>query len=384
MVGSRPGGNPMTAPPRPIDPAELGVRLDALEGIDQARDLLAGQHAYLVGGAVRDLLLGRRTVDLDLVVEGDALALARRGGARVRGHDRFRTATVELGGLRADLASARREDYGHPGALPTVSPAGIQEDLARRDFTINAMAVPILGDTALIDPHDGLSDLRAGRIRVLHARSFVDDPTRALRAARYAARLDFGIEEDTARLLGKADLSTVSAERVQAELERILAEEGAPDALALLADWNLAEIDEEAPARIRSARRLLAQAGWDELASPDEVLPVLVRPAPGLEATADHLAASSPARASQMATLARGRGSAELVLARIRGAEWIDDWVRDHRHVHLEIDGTDLLAAGVAEGPGVGAALAAALTAKLDGEAAGREEELEIALRHAS
>jgi tRNA nucleotidyltransferase/poly(A) polymerase len=135
--------------------------------------------------------------------------------------------------------SPRRE----PRPTPTpgrcrVSAASIEEDLARRDFTINAMAVPLKGDPELLDPHGGLDDLRAGLLRVLHERSFVDDPTRALRAARYAARFDYTLESTTEKLLRDADLSTVSEDRIQGELRRIAAEAEPARALALIVEWG--------------------------------------------------------------------------------------------------------------------------------------------------
>ena len=119
--------------------------------------------AYLVGGAVRDLLLGRDRADIDVAVEGEVAELARRLGGEVRAHERFATATVRVDGLEVDLAATRSETYARPGALPEVRPASLAADLARRDFTVNAMAVPLAGDPELIDPHGGLEDLRAGR-----------------------------------------------------------------------------------------------------------------------------------------------------------------------------------------------------------------------------
>jgi tRNA nucleotidyltransferase/poly(A) polymerase len=165
----------------------LQERLQALPGIARVRAALDGERAYLVGGAVRDLLLGAEHPDLDLAVEGDAVELARRLGAEPVAHERFSTATVDLDGVRVDLARTRAETYPHPGALPEVEPAPLERDLARRDFTVNAMALPLDGRGQLVDPHGGRVDLRAGLLRVLHPGSFADDPTRALRAARYAA-----------------------------------------------------------------------------------------------------------------------------------------------------------------------------------------------------
>src|SRR5215216_406156 len=193
-----------------IEPERIAERLAALPGLDRVREAAPGTAVYLVGGAVRDLVLGRERADLDLVVEGDPAALGRRLGGEIRTHERFSTATVHLNGGELDLATSRSESYARPGALPDVRPAPLADDLARRDFTINAMALPITGEPKLIDPHCGLADLRRGTLRVLHERSFVDDPTRALRAARYAARYGFALEPETERLLRDADLGTVS------------------------------------------------------------------------------------------------------------------------------------------------------------------------------
>src|SRR5213592_1786444 len=160
-----------------------------LPGMDRLLPALEGlPPAYLVGGAVRDLLLGADSVDLDVAIEGDAPVLAWELAERLGGlattHERFGTATVRAGDLVFDLATTRRERYERPGALPEVEPAPLTDDLARRDFTINAMAVGLTGADVdvLHDPQHGREDLHAGRVRVLHPRSFLDDPTRLLRA----------------------------------------------------------------------------------------------------------------------------------------------------------------------------------------------------------
>jgi tRNA nucleotidyltransferase (CCA-adding enzyme) len=374
----------MEARRQDIDPAVLAERLPALPGVAPLRAALEGERAYLVGGAVRDLLLGLEHPDLDLAVEGDAVELARRIGAEPVEHERFRTATVEVAGVRVDLAATRAEHYERPGALPEVEPAPLHHDLARRDFTVNAMAVPLAGEPALIDPHGGLDDLRSGVLSVLHPKSFIDDPTRALRAARYAARLGFEVDRDTFDLLTAADLSTVSRERVEAELRRTAAEESAPAAFDLLARWGLAGVDSGVAARLEALRTVIAQPGWAELIDPIDAVYSVAMPDPELEAGAVRLSSTSPKRPSEGAELARGRSSVELAAARLAGADWLDDYVRDWRHVRLEITGSDLMAAGVPEGPAVGRGLAAALVAKLDGVADGRDDELRAAVAAAS
>jgi tRNA nucleotidyltransferase (CCA-adding enzyme) len=374
----------MTANREHIDPARIGERMAALPAIATLRDSLAGERAYLVGGAVRDLLLGADHPDLDVAVEGDAPELARRLGANAVAHERFATARLELDGVRVDLASTRAERYPHPGALPEVEPAPLERDLARRDFTINAMAVPLAGEPQLIDPYDGVGDLREGVLRVLHPGSFVDDPTRALRAARYAARLGFEVEPATFELLSAADLGTVSGDRVDAELRRIAAEPSAPTGFDLLARWGLAGIDRGAGARLEALLAILADPSWSELVDRADAVHAIGVPDPQLEAGAVRLSSAKVERPSEGVALAHGRLPAELAAARVAGAAWLDDYIRDWRHVSLEIDGADLMAAGVPEGPAVGRGLAAALNAKLDGAAADRDAELRVALAAAS
>ena len=175
---------------------DLRERIRRLPGMERLLPALEGlPPTYLVGGAVRDLLRGADAVDLDLAVEGDARSVARtladRLGGTAREHERFGTATVRAPDLVFDLATTRTETYDEPGALPRVAAATLGEDLRRRDFTVNAMAVALAGDDLghLYDPHGGAADLEAGLVRILHPGSFLDDPTRLLRAVRYETRL---------------------------------------------------------------------------------------------------------------------------------------------------------------------------------------------------
>ena len=338
----------------------------------------AAEPVYLVGGAVRDLLLGRARADLDLVVEADAAALALRLGADVVSHERFATAKVSLDGHEIDVATARTESYPEPGVLPVVEPAArVEDDLARRDFTINAMAIPLDGGSDLIDPHGGRADLAAGLLRVLHASSFADDPTRALRAARYAARFDFELEQETEILLREADLSTVSIDRREAELLRLAGEAEAPRAFALLADWGLVDLRESGDRLAADLADLLRDSPWAEFAPRDRaLLAAALGPSGGEEV----LAEARPGRPSEAVALVTGRDPVELALARALGAEWLDRYLDEWRDVRLEIDGEALIAAGIPQGPAIGRGLEEALRRKLDGEVAGREQELELAL----
>ena len=192
-----------------------------------------GQSLYLVGGVVRDLLLGRTNLDLDLVVEGDAINLAQQLTQAYPGktvtHPRFNTAKLQWNKWSIDLATARSETYTKPGALPSVKPGSLRSDLSRRDFTINTMAIHLdpshYGE--LIDLYEGIYDLEHKLIRILHEKSFIDDATRIWRGLRYEQRLNFHLEESTLKLL-KRDipmLDTISGDRIRHELELILKEE---------------------------------------------------------------------------------------------------------------------------------------------------------------
>ena len=188
---------------------------------------------FLVGGIVRDLQLGQNNFDLDLVVEGDAIGLAKefvqKAGGKLTLHPMFNTAKITLGKWGIDFAMARTETYDKPGALPVVTPGSLKTDLLRRDFTINAMAVSLNPDNygELIDLYHGLDDLKNKIIRVLHEKSFIDDATRIWRTIRYGQRLGFRIEPDTLRFLNRdvQYLRTVGGYRLRHELELVLEEQ---------------------------------------------------------------------------------------------------------------------------------------------------------------
>ena len=192
-----------------------------------------GQEVYLVGGAVRDLFLGRANFDFDLVVEGDAIRLAqdmaKDSRAKLTVHPRFGTAKLSYTDFSLDLATARRETYSQPGALPIVQPGILTDDLRRRDFSINAMAVCLAPQRfgELVDLYNGKNDLDNEVIRILHPNSFIDDATRILRGLRYEQRLGFKLESETAGLLRRdaAMLDTISGDRIRHELELILKED---------------------------------------------------------------------------------------------------------------------------------------------------------------
>ncbi|HKN94418.1 MAG TPA: hypothetical protein VJU60_08810 [Thermoleophilaceae bacterium] len=396
---------------------ELAGRVRELTGMDRLLPALEGlAPAFLVGGAVRDLLLGRRTVDLDVAIEGDARDVARtvaeRLGGEAKEHERFGTATVRAGELTVDLATARRETYREPGALPDVQPAGLAEDLGRRDFTINAMAIDLNGDDigALEDPRGGRADLDAGVIRVLHGESFVDDPTRLLRALRYEARFGFRMDEQTEHLAREAaagaGFSTVSGARVRDELLDLLREHEAPAAVERLRELGLDRaLDpslEADPELVASTLLACAETGADRALAG---LAALVSSAPeALRDWVEDLHIGRPQADAVLRAAAKGPQLAStlqnelapsavhavlscepleaLAMALARGAPGgqVLSYLADLRGVRLEISGHDLLEAGVPESPAIGRALEETLRRKLDGEVSGRDEELRVAL----
>lgn len=383
--------------------------LDRLRRLACGRRLLdaagAAGGVHLVGGAVRDLLLGRVPRELDVVVEGDVDALAAALGTVTATHERFGTVTVRDGDCRWDLAAARAEDYAHPGALPVVRAASIEEDLRRRDLTINAIALDLAGGELRCAGH-AFDDLQARRLRVLHDASFRDDPTRLWRIARYAARLGFELEPHTARLAAEAVAGgapeRVSRARIGNELRLALRE---PDPVAALehavrlglAPWLAPDRD-----RVEAALRLLPDGeGRADLVVLAAALDVVAGDADqrlaGLDFSAAEravlrAAARAPAiasealaarRASQLAHVLSGLPVEAVVLAGAGGAaEPVRRWLDELRHVALRIDGDDLLGAGVPRGPQIGRRLSATLDLLLDGELADdRAAQLATALR---
>ncbi|MGA8365061.1 MAG: hypothetical protein WB709_11135 [Solirubrobacteraceae bacterium] len=407
--------------------------LRELPGGRELLDLARGRtDVELVGGAVRDLLLGRTPRELDVVVAGresspgPALLFARALAARVDAlaetneHERFGTALVVWDGAQVDVAGARRERYAAPGALPEVAPATLDDDLLRRDFTVNAIAVTL--DTTrpgeVRAPPGALADLRAGRLRVLHDASFIDDPTRLLRLARYSARLGFAIEAHTAELASRAltahALDTISGTRIGAELRLALDEPDATGALAAMDELGLLtalhpRLRLDRSAIERSLALLPDDARPDLLIMAALTLPLTLRAdeprteivalLDRLEFTApdrDRIAAAATAvsrltgalpdatRPSQLRTAVTGVPPEGVALAggvSESSAGPARRWFTELRDIRLLITGEDLLAAGIAEGPEVGRRLDATLDRKLDGDLAdGRDAELAAAL----
>jgi tRNA nucleotidyltransferase (CCA-adding enzyme) len=359
-----------------------------------------------VGGAVRDAMLGLPPGhEIDLVVEGDARPLAdrlgRALGARVVSHPRFGTASIEIPhGGRVDLVSARREAYAAPGALPTVSPGTLADDLARRDFSVNAMALRLSGDRAgeLVDPYGGAEDLDAGLVRLLRGNGFEEDPSRLVRAARYAARLGFALAPDT-QTAGRAAAPALDlgSARVGSELRRLLEEPSAAGALALLGalgvPWvtadphaalsalDAAAARPDAPDLPRWALRVAGgvEAGMVEDAALPGWARALAREAAAGAALADRL--RSAAAPSEVDALLRAAPPATAVGALAAGAGAVAGWWSGDRGREAAVRGADLVRAGVPPGPEIGRALAAVRAAVLDGRVGGADEQLAMALR---
>jgi tRNA nucleotidyltransferase (CCA-adding enzyme) len=414
--------------PREEEPgADLLAELERLEQLAPAFEAIAAlsegyEGVYLVGGTVRDILLGERSFDVDIAVEGDAIELAKGLAealeGRVRPHDKFGTAVVLYGeDGRIDVVTTRTEFYDAPAALPTVEHATIREDLFRRDFTINAMAVSLKGDDLgrLVDPFGGRADLDAGVIRVLHNLSFIDDPTRIFRAIRYENRYGFRMDEHTAGLArGCIDMGLVgdlSSARLRDELVALLeegdvrhsilrlAELGADKAIHphLAADEEavrlfdrLMELREsyevDAPAwrlgLLALARRLPPDELYDwlarlkvrrrdaeRIAAAITVAPRLVERLRELEADPAEVVALAEPYAPDAPLLALAQADLPA----------LENYFRRLRDVRLEITGNDVADLGLAESPRVGEVLAEIRRRKLNGELDGRESELEAA-----
>jgi tRNA nucleotidyltransferase (CCA-adding enzyme) len=382
-----------------------------------------GMAAFAVGGFVRDLLLGTPTLDVDIVAEGDgtklAQALAKQWGGTVTVHERFLTATLHWAMGRWDVATARKERYPQPAALPKVEPATIADDLWRRDFSVNAMAICLSPDRfgELIDPTGGYDDLQKGIIRILHDGSFVDDPTRIFRAVRYEQRFGFRMDAKTLRLLCQARdeswLTKLSRDRIKHELWRTLQERDPTKPFQRL--WQLGILQVVAPElRITKARlQWLKQTGewlrWHQGHFPDEALQREWALLLSLLPTAD--AVTTFCQRYQLGEWERQSGLALLRVLRSRLPKRPSGWVRKFNPLPLEaalalaakrssvakeswqryflewrrtrpdITGEALKAHGV-EGRAIAVGLQAALAAKLD-ENADADKQLGVALRAA-
>ncbi len=397
--------------------------LDALRRVAAAAESV-GAAPYLVGGFARDALMGvGGAVDIDITLAGvDSAAferVAERAGGSLTNRSRFGTAKLQVGDARMDIAMARAESYPTPGSLPAVRAGDIRQDMDRRDFTVNAMAVSLAADGwgDLYDPRGGRRDLGARLLRALHAHSFRDDATRILRAARYCARLGLTPTEDTreALIASTSHISAISAARVRNELERVFDErDAAPEAMRLLSEWEalsaihpalgyspaawrdfVAETA-DAPAKSRNgiAYAMLCRGVSDADASgvvarlmPDGAGARRIREAGALGRDLDRLGERALASLpnSRLAALldpldedsVRGVALASRGAARRRLVEYL----ALHRGARSELGGAELIAMGAPRGRAVGCILRRLRDARLDGEASSIADERALAER---
>ncbi len=395
-------------------PAELFVFLREVGGVTQGQ----GQKLYLVGGVVRDLLLERNNLDLDLVIEGDAVKLAqelaRTKQGKITTHPRFGTAKLQWANWIIDLATARAETYARPGALPAVKPGTIVSDLSRRDFTINAMAAELNPGNfgQLLDPYGGRDDLEHKRIRVLHAKSFVDDATRIWRALRYEQRLDFQLEPSTLKLLKRdtSMLDTISGDRIRHELELII-KEALPEKALRRAD-EMGVLTKVHPS-LRGDRWLVetfALAREDSRPSPPtpllylallayrltadetgQLISYLRLPRSSAQTLRDTIALKAKIEELSLPGLApsfiyfrlHGHGPTALTANSLAtdsttAVEHIELYLNVLRYVHPSLSGEDIKKLGVPAGPKIKEILHKLREAKLDGKVASRKDEEEM------
>lgn len=389
---------------------EIGEQLDGVEGV------------YVVGGIVRDLIIGREPGDIDLSVVGDAGAfaaeLANRTGAPVPTESQFMTFKVDTGGSIAgissiDVVTARSETYSEPAALPEVLASTIEDDLGRRDFTVNSMAISLSTRDwgNLVDPSNGFGDIMRKRIKVLHDSSFVDDPTRMFRAVRYSTRLGFSIDSRTEELISKSlhNIDQLSGTRIRNEFEPILTEDTRVESLQMCEKLGILAAISPGLRVGTKALQVLEELAKNKRLSTD-IQDLLALATFGLH---EDEAKQTVKRLSEISDWGKSiLGNAELAktvtvldqddlrpsevveilsdipLASIRA--YIEagpplprrgrlvDYSETLRFVKPEISGDDLLDIGIPQGPTIGELLDIVRRSRLDGQVNSRQEELEL------
>jgi len=395
-----------------------------LEIANQAASM--GMPCYVVGGFVRDLLLGQPINDFDIVVEGDAIKLGKslveKYGGKLTLHYKFHTAvwkmptTFNVERSTLDLITARSETYSHPGALPTVTPSTIEEDLRRRDFTINAMAIRLDGDHfgELLDPLNGQADLEKKIVRVLHPRSFIDDPTRIFRAIRYEQRYSFALQLSTLRQAqGSAfnfqpsTFNSLSGERIRHEFDLIFAEKNSAAMLARLDELgvfealNLPKFNAGYARLLKSAPPVEFDIAADEVTA-GYLLWVVDSTSSAVEALSRRLDFSSALNQACESIVRLKRDLASLENSKPSGwtfhlekfpplavyISWLvtnepalKEFLVNWRHIKPKTTGSDLKARGLEPGRRYGEILAALRTGWLDGTIKNDDEEMEMLKR---
>jgi tRNA nucleotidyltransferase (CCA-adding enzyme) len=389
---------------------EIGEELDGVDGV------------YVVGGIVRDLIVGREPGDIDLSVVGDAGAfaaeLAARTGAPAPTESQFLTFKIDTGGsipgiTSIDIVTARSETYSEPAVLPEVSPSTIEDDLNRRDFTVNSMAVSLSVSNwgNLMDTSKGFGDIMRKRIKVLHDSSFVDDPTRMFRAVRYSTRLGFSIESPTEELISKSlpNIDQLSGTRIRNEFELILNESTRVESLQMCEQLGiLAAISPGLRVGTRALQVLEELAEEGRLSS--DVQDLLALATFGLnedeaKQTVKRLAETSDWGESILGNAELAKTVTVLDQTDLRPSEVVEilsdiplasirayieagpplprrdrlvDYVETLRFVTPEISGDDLLDIGIPQGPTIGQLLEIVRRSRLDGQVKSRQEELEL------
>ncbi|MCS7252763.1 MAG: hypothetical protein RMK18_06285 [Armatimonadota bacterium] len=392
----------------------------------------SGWRAFIVGGFVRDLILGKPNLDIDIMVEGDGIALARElsetYGAKLTVYERFFTATLHMpDGRRIDIATCRRERYERPAVLPEVEPASAEEDLLRRDFSINAIAVHItpsrFGD--VLDVCRGIPDLQCGLIRILHERSFIDDPTRAFRAVRFEQRFSFKIELQTEHLMRDAIkagmISLLTRDRIKHEWIRICYEPNPAACIFRMAEFDMLRwIDEalsldgelkrrvlfnlpEAEGLTRSAgvayeRWLLYLMPLIDGADFESAVSICRRYSLSAKHSQALLSSLSTDKVIQAVSLPMQPSAIKAYLDALpveviayaiakaiamgfrRALDSLITYLKNYINARPDVTGSELISAGIPAGPWIGAALREALKAKLD-EGCDKTRQLEVALK---
>ena len=399
--------------------------LALLQEIGQVGDEVS-QPVYVVGGFVRDLLLGRENLDLDIVVEGDAIGfashIAEKWDGRLHTYREFGTATVTCpDGFKIDFVSARRETYEQPGALPLVKYGTIADDVHRRDFSINALGMAINPGAfgKLVDYTNGLQDLRARDIRALHDQSFIDDPTRIFRAIRYERRYGFQIVEDdqkrTREAINQGILDLISGQRIRNEIDRILSEEMAPGMIRRMREFDLFhaihpdwEFPQDFDARWNTAYKAIDWAKGhlpNDSVNVEAMLWMTLLPADTIEPVSDRLVLenqfcakltanaclqnaldvlSADSKRSEVYKLLKPYPLETLVFALAQPdqptwcAEKIGNYLIDLRPVQPLINGDDLIQLGLKPGPAFANLLWRVFAAQLDGEILTKQDAYQI------
>lgn len=386
-----------------------------------------GVKACVVGGMVRDILLKRKTVDIDVVIQGDGMKFAKYLADELHGaykaFEKFKTAKIFLKNSHLDISSARSETYEKPAALPSVSLSGMDEDLFRRDFTINSMAISINQKDfgVLFDPYGGVRDLKNKVLRTMHDKSFIDDPTRILRAIRFETRLGFKIEKRTFKFIGDTLKTNVfdnlSGERLREELFILFGEQSPLKAVKRLN--SLGVLKKINPGIIINAgsifmlKQIDALRGMIREYSPNTPVLYLIAVLCSLKpkeagyvavklklSNEQKLVINQAKKLQQLSEkgLSRyGKGTSGtffllekyetdaliylmLLQKDKKQAQRVRYFLDELRYTKLEISGKDLKELGIKEGPQYSKILASVLKAKLDGKVKTREEQLELVM----